>query len=176
MGKVWGVLLLLVGSAGLVGAGPARAQQLPQPPPPLTAPPKTSGAGGVMPVAEVVVELSKQRLSAFDGEHRLLYRRLVSTGVPASPTPTGSFRVAARYASTPMTGRDYHIAAVPHVLCLEGDGLPPDAICIHPAPWQEQAGEPFGVRRSHGCVRTSSATARWLFERTPVGTPVLIRP
>jgi lipoprotein-anchoring transpeptidase ErfK/SrfK len=32
------------------------------------------------------------------------------------------------------------------------------------------------VRRSHGCVRTSSSTARWLFERTAVGTPVIIQP
>jgi lipoprotein-anchoring transpeptidase ErfK/SrfK len=115
-------------------------------------------------------------LSAFDGEHRLLYRRAVSTGLPSSPTPSGTFKVASRFVSTSLTGRDYSIPAVPNVLCLGGGGLNPDAICIHPAPWQEAAGEPFGVRRSHGCVRTSSATARWLFERTAVGTPVIIRP
>ncbi|MFM7394562.1 MAG: L,D-transpeptidase [Cyanobium sp.] len=45
---------------------------------------------------------------------------------------------------------------------------------VHPAPWQERAGERFGVRRSHGCIRTSSATARWLFERVEVGTPVRV--
>ncbi|WP_315855817.1 L,D-transpeptidase [Vulcanococcus limneticus] len=61
------------------------------------------------------------------------------------------------------------------VLCLGGGGLKPDAICLHPAPWQEQAKQCFGVRCSHGCVRLSSATARWLFERTPVGTPVVIQ-
>ena len=129
-----------------------------------------------MPVAEVLIDLSEQRLSAFDADHRLLYRRPVSTGLAASPTPTGAFRVASRFASTSLTGRDYHIASVPNVLCLGGAGLAPNAICIHPAPWQEAAGQPFGVRRSHGCVRTSSATARWLFERTAVGTPVMIRP
>jgi lipoprotein-anchoring transpeptidase ErfK/SrfK len=134
------------------------------------------GNGAVVSVAEVLVDLSEQRLSAFDADHRLLYRRLVSTGVAASPTPVGTFAVRSRYAATPMTGRDYHIPSVSHVLCLGGGGLTPDAVCIHPAPWQEAAGQPFGVRRSHGCVRTSSATARWLFERTPVGTPVIIRP
>jgi lipoprotein-anchoring transpeptidase ErfK/SrfK len=143
--------LAAAGGTGMADVGAARAQRLPPPPPP---PPPA-------PVAEVLVDLSEQRLSAFDDAHRLLYRRLVSTGLPASPTPTGSFTVAARFASTPMTGRDYHI---------------PNAICIHPAPWQEAAGQPFGVRRSHGCVRTSSATARWLFERTPLGTPVIIQP
>jgi lipoprotein-anchoring transpeptidase ErfK/SrfK len=31
------------------------------------------------------------------------------------------------------------------------------------------------VRRSHGCIRTSLATTRWLFERVAVGTPVMIQ-
>jgi hypothetical protein len=42
-------------------------------------------------------------------------------------------------------------------------------------PWQEQAGQSFGVPRSHGCVRISSPHARWLFEHTPLGTPVTIQ-
>ncbi|MFN9623673.1 MAG: L,D-transpeptidase [Cyanobacteriota bacterium] len=172
----------------LAGGG-VRGQPLPPPPPPLPAPPpppppappRARGAGGqssgaVMPVAELLIDLSEQRLSAFDGEHRLLYRRPVSTGLPSSPTPSGAFTVASRFVTTSLTGRDYRIPSVPNVLCLGGGGLNPDSICIHPAPWQEAAGEPFGVRRSHGCVRTSSATARWLFERTAVGTPVIIRP
>ena len=127
-------------------------------------------------VAALLIDLSSQRLSAFDLEHRLLYRRPVSSGRAASPTPTGEFHVAGRFLSTPMRGRDYYMPAVPHALCLAGGGLEPNAICIHGAPWQEAAGEPFGVRRSHGCVRTGSATARWLFERTPLGTPVKIQP
>lgn len=140
------------------------------------------GSGGrsprpaAVPVAALLIDLSDQRLSAFDADHRLLIRRPVSTGVAASPTPTGRFEVAARYAATSLTGRDYRIASVPHVLCLGGGGLPPGAICLHPAPWQEAAGQSFGVRRSHGCIRTSSATARWLYARTALGTPVTIRP
>ena len=168
------------------------ALQPPPPPPPVppvphaASPGEGGGAkapragvlpkGGAMPVAELRIDLSEQRLSAFDGEHRLLYRRLVSTGLPASPTPSGTFTVTARFPTTSLTGRDYKIPSVPNVLCLGGGGLNPESICIHPAPWQEAAGEPFGVRRSHGCVRTSSSTARWLFERTPVGTPVIIQP
>ncbi len=168
------------GAAGaqVAGAGPPPPPPPPPPPlpPPLPPPPPRAGSTGKTPVAELLIDLSEQRLSAFDDAHRLLYRRPVSTGLPSSPTPTGSFTVASRFATTSLTGRDYRIPSVPHVLCLGGAGLNPDAICIHPAPWQEAAGEPFGVRRSHGCVRTSSATARWLFERTAVGTPVIIRP
>jgi lipoprotein-anchoring transpeptidase ErfK/SrfK len=185
--KGWRAMVGMLLLCGLAAGGGVQGQPLPPPPPPAPLPPpppppplpqapggKSSGA--VVPVAELLIDLSEQRLSAFDGEHRLLYRRPVSTGLPSSPTPSGAFTVASRFVSTALTGRDYRIPAVPNVLCLGGGGLNPDSICIHPAPWQEAAGEPFGVRRSHGCVRTSSATARWLFERTAVGTPVIIRP
>ncbi|MFM7315068.1 MAG: L,D-transpeptidase [Cyanobium sp.] len=126
-------------------------------------------------VASLVVDLSAQQLRAYDVEGRLIYRAPVSTGLPASPTPTGHFRVAARYAETSLTGSGYRIPHVKDVMCLGGGGLRPDAICLHPAPWQERAKQCFGVRRSHGCVRLSSVTARWLFERTLVGTPVTIQ-
>ncbi len=137
---------------------------------PLSAPPPLPG-----PVGSLVVELAKQRITAFDRNHQMLYRQLVSTGLPASPTPKGDFYVKAKYKKTQMTGRDYQIPAVENVMCLGGDGLPPDSICVHPAPWQEAAGQAFGVRRSHGCIRTSSATARWLFGHTDIGTPVTIQ-
>jgi lipoprotein-anchoring transpeptidase ErfK/SrfK len=126
-------------------------------------------------VAHLVVDLSQQQLRAYDAGGRLLYQAPVSTGLPATPTPRGQFRVASRYAETALTGTGYRIPRVRDVLCLAGGGLKPDAICLHPAPWQEQARQCFGVRRSHGCVRLSSATARWLFARTPVGTPVTIQ-
>jgi lipoprotein-anchoring transpeptidase ErfK/SrfK len=126
-------------------------------------------------VGSLVVELAKQRITAFDRNRKMLYRQLVSTGLPASPTPKGDFSVNTKYKKTQMTGRDYQIPVVENVMCLGGDGLPPDSICVHPAPWQEAAGQAFGVRRSHGCIRTSSATALWLFGHTDVGTPVTIQ-
>ena len=160
------VLLLLAAATG--AAGPLSATAGAAGPPSATAPP----AG---PVGSLVVELAKQRITAFDRNHQMLYRQLVSTGLPASPTPKGDFYVNAKYKTTQMTGRDYHIPVVENVMCLGGDGLTPDAICVHPAPWQQAAGQAFGVRRSHGCIRTSSATARWLFSHTDVGTPVTIQ-
>jgi len=163
------VLLVLAAATAPVGAArppstPAGAAA------PLSAPPPPPG-----PVGSLVVELAKQRITAFDRNHHMLYRQLVSTGLPASPTPKGDFYVNAKYKKTQMTGRDYQIPVVENVMCLGGDGLPPDSICVHPAPWQEAAGQAFGVRRSHGCIRTSTATARWLFGHTDVGTPVTIQ-
>lgn len=159
---------------------PAPAKPKPQAPttPPRSAPaaPAPGGAtpAAAGPVALLLIDLSAQRLTAFDGEGRRLYRALVSTGLASMPTPAGQFRVAGKYASTPIVGEGYRIPAVAHVMCLGGGGLRPDRICIHPAPWQEAARQAFGVRRSHGCIRVSSTTARWLFQRTPTGTEVRI--
>lgn len=127
-------------------------------------------------LARLVIDLSEQRLYAYDSSGQLVYSALVSTGLPRSPTPLGTFTIGSKYAETPITGADYRIPSVRHVMCLSGGGLRPDAVCLHPAPWQEQAGLCFGVARSHGCIRTSSATAAWLFPRTAVGVPVIIRP
>jgi len=176
-----GRVLLLLAAATLptaVTVQPAVAARQAAAPPkaeagaagPLSAPPPQPG-----PVGSLVVELAKQRITAFDRNRKMLYRQLVSTGLPASPTPKGDFYVKTKYKKTQMTGRDYQIPVVENVMCLGGDGLPPDSICVHPAPWQEAAGQAFGVRRSHGCIRTSSATARWLFGHTDVGTPVTIQ-
>ena len=127
-------------------------------------------------ITRLLIDLSEQRLYAFAGSPQPLYTALVSTGVASSPTPTGTFRIAAKYASTPLIGADYRTPAVPDVMCLGGGGLGADRYCIHPAPWQEDRGQCFGVARSHGCIRVSRATARWLFDRTAVGTPVTIQP
>ncbi|MEB3200050.1 MAG: L,D-transpeptidase [Synechococcaceae cyanobacterium] len=163
----------------LLPAAPRPAAGRPQPPRrPGSAPAAKPAAGkGPRPlVARLVVDLSRQELIAYDSRGRTLLRRAVSTGLPVSPTPRGSFVVAGRYERTSLVGPDYRIEGVRHVLCLAGPGLRPDAICFHPAPWQEAARQRFGVPRSHGCIRTPSATARWLFENTPAGTPVRIQP
>lgn len=127
-------------------------------------------------VAALVVDLSEQRLMAFDPAGGLIYAALVSTGRPQTPTPVGDFHVDRKYRETSMVGRGYSLPQVRDVMCLAGGNLAPDQVCVHPAPWQEQAQERFGVPRSHGCIRTSTATARWLFARTPLGTPVTVRP
>ncbi|WP_006850255.1 L,D-transpeptidase family protein [Synechococcus sp. WH 8109] len=50
-----------------------------------------------------------------------------------------------------------------------------EAICLHATPWQENTGKPFGVPRSHGCVRMPMKHARWLFHNTPKGTPITMQ-
>ena len=123
-------------------------------------------------IASIVVDLSDQKIYAYNDRQQLMWAALVSTGKASTPTPTGKGKVLNKYRSITMRGRDYVTPDVPWALCISEVGN----ICLHGAPWQESAGERFGVPRSHGCVRLPKAKARWLFEHTPLGTPVTIRP
>ena len=114
-------------------------------------------------VALLRVDLTSQQLRAYDARGRLVYQAPVSSGLPASPTPSGRFQVASKYADTALTGSDYRIPHVPDVLCLGGGCLRPDAVCLHPAPWQERAGERFGV--------SPASVSRWRERKREEGAP-----
>ena len=122
-------------------------------------------------IAAIVVDLSDQKLYVYNAQQEVVRTVLVSTGASATPTPTGESKVFSKHRSVTMVGRGYVAPGVPWALCVTENG----AICMRGAPWQEAAGQAFGVPRSHGCSRIPSPHARWLFENTPVGTPVTIQ-
>ena len=95
----------------------------------------------------------------------------VSTGKASTPTPTGEAQVLTKYRSVTMRGRGYVAPGVPYAMCITANEM----ICMHGAPWQEDAGQAFGVPRSNGCVRMPTHQARWLFENTRKGTKVVIQ-
>jgi len=129
-------------------------------------------AGMVELIASLMIDLSAQRLDAYNHQHQLIRSVAVSSGLPSSPTPIGAGSVLSKFASVTMRGRGYVTPGVPWVLCIN----PAATICLHGAPWQERAGQRFGVPRSHGCVRLPTSQARWLYDHTPLGTPVTIQP
>ena len=122
-------------------------------------------------VASLVVDLSEQRLTALNSNQEVLRVIPVSTGKPSTPTPIFDSKVYTKYRSTTMRGRTYVVHGVPYTMCVSAN----EAICIHAAPWQEDAGQAFGVPRSNGCVRMPTSHARWLFNNTPKGTPITIQ-
>ena len=122
-------------------------------------------------IAALIVDLSEQKLYVIDNNQQVVRTVVVSTGKPSSPTPTGLGRVLSKHRSVTMRGRAGVTPGVPWALCISDDGT----ICLHGAPWQEAAGQSFGVPRSHGCVRVPSPHARWLYEHVPMGTPVTIQ-
>ncbi|MBU6354210.1 MAG: L,D-transpeptidase, partial [Cyanobacteria bacterium REEB498] len=100
-------------------------------------------------IAAIVVDLSDQKLYVYNPQQELVRTVLVSTGKDTSPTPIGEGQVYTKHRSVTMRGRGYVAPGVPWAMCITENG----AICMHGAPWQEAAGETFGVPRSRGCIR-----------------------
>ena len=122
-------------------------------------------------VASLVVDLSDQKLTVYNSNHDVVRVIPVSTGKASTPTPIFDTKVFTKYRAVTLRGRTYTVPGVPYTMCVSAN----EAICMHAAPWQENAGKAFGVPRSNGCVRMPLAHARWLFENTPKGTPVSIQ-
>jgi lipoprotein-anchoring transpeptidase ErfK/SrfK len=64
-----------------------------------------------------------------------------------------------------MRGRNYNVPNVPYVMYYSG------GYALHGAYWHNR----FGTPVSHGCVNLRTASARWLYNWAPVGTPVVVR-
>jgi lipoprotein-anchoring transpeptidase ErfK/SrfK len=101
------------------------------------------------------VDLSDQLLIAYEGEAEV-FRALISSGAPQTPTITGRFRIYLKLLSQTMRGVDYVQPNVPYVMYFYG------AYSLHGAYWHND----FGRARSHGCVNLRVPDAQWLFEWT----------
>ncbi|MEO8084974.1 MAG: L,D-transpeptidase family protein, partial [Ardenticatenales bacterium] len=120
-----------------------------------------SGAAG----RRIVIDLSDQTLSAYDGG-RLANRFIVSSGSPWTPTPIGTYAVYMRLESQRMVGPGYDLPGVPFVQYFTG------SYAIHGAYWHQR----FGIPVSHGCVNLQPGDAAWLWSWSEVGTPVIVQP
>jgi lipoprotein-anchoring transpeptidase ErfK/SrfK len=109
------------------------------------------------------VDLSEQTLRAYENG-TIVQTYLVSTGLPATPTPTGQFRIWIKFRTDDMAGAGYYIEDVPWVMYFyQGYGL-------HGVTWHANFGHPM----SHGCVNQPNDMAEWLFNFAEVGTLVNI--
>jgi lipoprotein-anchoring transpeptidase ErfK/SrfK len=128
-------------------------------PPPAPAPAPPGGNSGRW----IDVNLSTQRLTAYAG-NTPVRSTLVSTGLPATPTPTGRYRVYVKYVATLMSGPGYYLPNVPYTMYFyRGYGL-------HGTYWHSNFGQPM----SHGCINLPTPEAGWLFNWASVGTLINI--
>jgi LysM repeat protein len=108
------------------------------------------------------VNLSTQTLTAFEGGVAV-FSAVVSTGLPATPTPVGEFRIWTKLRYDDMSGPGYFLRDVPYVMYFyRGYGL-------HGTYWHDK----FGTPMSHGCVNLRTSDAGWLFNWASVGTLVV---
>ncbi len=111
----------------------------------------------------IEVDLSEQRLKAWEGDH-LFLETLVSTGLPGTPTPKGEFRIWTKLRATRMkggTGRyAYNLPNVPYTMFFEGSGIPGyKGYGLHGTYWHND----FGRVHSHGCVNLPTEIAKQLY-------------
>jgi hypothetical protein len=106
----------------------------------------------------IEILLDRQLALAIDGG-RVVRTIAISSGAPATATPPGSYKVFGRYDrwwSVPFR------VWLPWSLQFVG------GIALHEYP--QVPATPV----SHGCVRQTIYDARWLFDFTPLGTPVTV--
>lgn len=106
----------------------------------------------------VEVLLDRQVAVHVDGGNvvRVLH---VSTGQPGYDTPAGTYRIGRKFT------RDW---SVPYSVWLPWASYFVGGVAFH-----EAASVPV-TPASHGCVRVPNGDAQWLYDRTPVGTQVIV--
>ncbi len=126
---------------------------------PAPQPPSPAPTGGRW----IDVNLSMQRLTAYAG-NTPVRSTLVSTGLPATPTPTGRYRIYAKYVYDTMSGPGYYLPNVPYSMYFYR------GYAMHGTYWHSN----FGRRMSHGCINLPTSEAGWLYSWASVGTLVNI--
>jgi hypothetical protein len=118
------------------------------------------------------VDLSRNLLFVRKDGHTVR-KMSVAVGSPAHPTPTGRFAVTDKLEVTDG-GSPYGCC----VLALSGHQthLPPewpggDRLAVHATTDLSSIGRPVSL----GCMRTTSARARWLIHKIPLGAPIFIK-
>ena len=109
----------------------------------------------------IVVDLSTQLVTAFEGE-KLVFSQRCASGVRGTETPKGEFRTYHKGPSVHMTNEGdavenesvYSLPGVPWCSFFTGAGN-----AFHGAYWHNDYGRP----RSHGCVNLPSEAAKFLY-------------
>ena len=107
------------------------------------------------------INLSEQKLYAYEG-NTLIDWFWVSTGLPDTPTVTGTYYVYIKLLYDDMIGPGYYLPDVPYTMYFyNGYG-------IHGTYWHSN----FGYPMSHGCVNMETSEAGWLYNWAFVGIPI----
>lgn len=113
---------------------------------------------------QLVVDLSDQMVYAYN-DGLLVYSVLGSTGLPATPTVQGDYKIYNRFDSQTMSGPDYWLPGVKWVQYFY------QGYAFHTAYWHDNWGQPM----SHGCVNLPEEAAKWLYDFATIGTPVHVQ-
>jgi LysM repeat protein len=110
----------------------------------------------------IEIDLTHSTVTAWQGAIPMR-TLLVSLGLPWTPTPPGRFSILSKYPIVDMSGPGYYVPGVPHTMFFY------KGYAIHGAYWHFNWGQPM----SHGCVNLGLGDAAWIYNWTPLGTPVI---
>ncbi len=120
----------------------------------------------------IEVDLSKQRLYAFEGD-RKVFDFLISSG-KWGRTPTGTFTIWSKFRYTKMSGGNpalhtyYYLPNVPYVMFFQNREVAGSrGFSLHGTYWHNNFGHPM----SHGCVNMKTEEAEQLFYWTTPTPP-----
>ncbi|WP_137844175.1 L,D-transpeptidase family protein [Microbacterium sp. 2FI] len=114
----------------------------------------------------IEVDLGAQRAYLFENG-KVIQSYAVSSGLPGTPTFTGSYRMFAKVPMQDMgcfEGAPYCTENVPWVSYYNGDQA------LHGAYWHNN----FGNQMSHGCVNLPVDIAKFVYDWAPIGTEVWV--
>ena len=129
--------------------------------PPSPSAPKPTVAFDGKDTRWIDVDLTTQRLYAYEGEN-VVNSFIVSTGTWLTPTVVGEFKIYVKYLSNKMSGPGYYLPDVPYIMYFHG------SYGLHGTYWHNN----FGTPMSHGCVNLRTDDAGWLYDWASVGTVV----
>jgi hypothetical protein len=117
----------------------------------------------------IVVDLSAQLVTAFEGE-KLVFSQRCASGVRGTDTPKGEFRTYHKGPSVHMTNEGdavenesvYSLPGVPWCAFFTGAGN-----AFHGTWWHNDYGRP----RSHGCVNLPSESAKFIYRWSKPNVP-----
>ena len=183
-------LVLLLGACGRPYAALPSPEPTPTPTPTPTAYPSPSPSTSPSPapspsqssrpstpeVREIKISLSQQHLWAYVGDV-VVVSTAVTTGMPALPTPAGTFRITAKYSpykfiSPWPRGSPYFYEPlwVDYAMLFADGGY-----FIHDAWWQQNFGPGGNLKTgSHGCVNVPVPIMPALYKWAQVGDTVVI--
>lgn len=118
------------------------------------------------------VDLTNQRLYAFEGDNKI-YDFLISSG-KWGPTPTGTFQFWTKLRYTKMSGGSkalhtyYYLPNVPYTMYFYNNEVPKSmGYGVHGAYWHSNFGHPM----SHGCINMKPEEAGIIYQWTEPVVP-----
>ena len=143
----------------------------------ITVPGRPNGRTGWVPASQVSIRPMRWQVVVFRGsrviqlwkDKRLVYTNRVAVGAPGMETPTGLYYVTMRFkpVKEPFLGAfAFETSAYSKLSDWPGGGV----VGLHG--WADTS--VLGRAVSHGCIRVSNATAVFLRDRIPVGTPIRV--